>query len=65
MIETLVSLVVYLVIAGLIWWAVTTIIAVLPIPEPFRTVINVVLIVILCLILIYALLPLLHIPRLR
>lgn len=66
MIEALIALVIYLVIAGLIWWAATTILAAIPIPEPFKTVINVILIVILCLILIYALIPLLgHVPRLR
>lgn len=62
MIETLISIVIYLVVAGLIWWAVTTILAVIPLPEPFKTVINVIMIVILCLILIYALLPLAHMP---
>lgn len=62
MVETLISVVIYLVIAGLIWWAVTTILGVLPLPEPIKTVINVIMIVILCLILIYALLPLIHVP---
>lgn len=67
MIETLISLIVYLLIVGLIWWAVTTILGVIPIPEPIKTVIRVLMIVVLCLIVIYALLPLAHIsvPRLR
>jgi len=58
MLGALISLVVYLIIAGLIYWAVTSIIAVIPLPEPIRTVINVVMIVILVLIVIYALLGL-------
>lgn len=58
MIETLISVVIYLIIAGLIWWAVTTILGVIPLPEPIRTVVNVIMIVVLCLIVIYALLPL-------
>lgn len=58
MIETLISVVIYLIIAGLIWWAVTTILGVIPLPEPIKTVVNVIMIVILCLIVIYALLPL-------
>ena len=58
MIGALISLVVYLIIAGLIYWAVTTILGVVPLPEPIRTVINVVMIVILVLIVIYALLSL-------
>lgn len=66
MIEALISVVIYLVIAGLIWWAVSTILNVLPIPEPIKTVVNVILIVVLCLIVIYALLPLLHVhPLIR
>jgi hypothetical protein len=60
MIETLISVVIYLIIAGLIWWAVTTILGVIPLPEPIRTVINVIMIVVLVLIVIYALMPLLH-----
>ena len=58
MIQVLISVVIYLIIAGLIWWAVTTILAVIPLPEPIKTVVNVIMIVILCLIVIYALLPL-------
>jgi len=65
MVETLIQLVVYLVIAGLIWWAVSTIINVIPLPEPIKTVINVIMIVIICLIVLYALLGVLgHVPRL-
>lgn len=64
--EVLISVVVYLIIAGLLWWAVTTIIGVLPLPEPIKTVVNVIMVVILCLIVIYALLPLVSsIPRIR
>ena len=58
MVETLITLVIYLIIVGLIWWAVTTILAVIPLPEPIKTVINVLMIVILCLIVIFALLNL-------
>ena len=65
MIETLISVIVLLIIVGLIWWAVTTILGVIPIPEPIKTVINVLMIVVLCLIVIYALVPLIRIPALR
>lgn len=68
MIEVLISVVIYLIIAGLIWWAVTTILGVIPLPEPIKTVVNVIMIVILCLIVIYALMPLIpggHTPLLR
>ena len=59
MIDTLITLVIYLVVLGLIWWAVTTILGVIPLPEPIRTVVNVILIVVLCLIVITLLLGLL------
>lgn len=59
MVDTLITLVIYLVVLGLIWWAVTTILAVIPLPEPIKTVVNVVMIVILCLIVISLLLGLL------
>lgn len=58
MIATLISVIIYLIIAGLIWYAVTTIVNVMPIQEPIKTVVRVLLLVVLCLIIIYALLPL-------
>jgi hypothetical protein len=65
MISTLISIIVFLIIAGLIWWAVTTILGVIPLPDPIKTVVHVLLVVVLCLILIYALLPLANLPALR
>lgn len=58
MISALISLVIWLIVVGVIYWAVTTILALLPIPEPIKSVINVVMIVILVLIVVYALLSL-------
>lgn len=68
MIEILISIIIYLIIAGLIWWAVTTILGIIPMPEPIKTVVRVLMIVVLCLIVIYALLPLIpggHVRALR
>jgi hypothetical protein len=66
MIETLISLIIYLVIAGLIWWVVSEIIKVIPLPDTIKRVVNVLLIFLLCLIVLYAVLPLVsHVPRLR
>jgi len=58
MIDILISAIIYLIVAGLIWWAVITILGVVPLPEPIKTVIRVLMIVVLCLIVISALLPL-------
>lgn len=59
MIGLLIHIIIWLLIVGLIWWAATTILAVVPMPEPIKTVVNVLLIVVLCLIVIYALMSLL------
>jgi hypothetical protein len=59
MIEALISVIIYLIVVGLIWWAVTTIIGVIPLAEPIKTIIRVLLIVLLCFIVLYAVLPLL------
>jgi hypothetical protein len=58
MIAALINLCVYLIIVGVIYWAVITILGVIPLPEPVAQVIRVILIVILVLIVVYALLGL-------
>jgi hypothetical protein len=70
MLSAIIYVIVALIIAGVLWWAVNAIVAVLPIPEPIRTVINVLLIVVLVFIVVYALLQLIggagvHVPVLR
>jgi hypothetical protein len=59
MIAALINLLVYLIIVGVIWWAVTQILPLIPLPEPIARVVRVILIVILVLIVVYALLGLL------
>ncbi len=58
MIDALMYLVFYLVVAGLLWWAVKTIVNAVPMPDPIKTVVNVILTVIICLIVLYALMGL-------
>ena len=73
MIGTLISLLVYLLILGILWWAVNAILALLApyVAEPFMSIIKIILIVILALILISLLLQLmgvatgLHLPVMR
>ena len=65
MIAALINLVIYLLIVGVIYWAVITILGLIPLPEPIAQVIRVVLIVILVLVVVYALLGLVgHAPPL-
>lgn len=75
MIGTLISLIIYLLIVGILWWAGNAILGLLApyIGEPFMGIIKVILIVILALILISVLLQLvgagahlgLNLPMLR
>ncbi len=60
MIGALISLIIYLLIVGILWWAGNQILAILGpyIGEPFMAIIRVILIVILALILISVLLQL-------
>lgn len=61
MIGALISLLIYILILGIVWWAVNQVLAILGpyIAEPFMGIIRVILILILALILISVLLQLL------
>ena len=61
MIGTLISVLVYLLILGIVWWAVNAILGILApyIAEPFMGIIRIILILILALILISLLLQIL------
>jgi hypothetical protein len=59
MIGTLISIIVTLIILGVIWWAIQQLLPMIPLPEPFRKIIHVLLILILVLIVIWVLLALL------
>lgn len=67
MISLLIHVLIILIVLGLLWWAVTRVLSVLPIAEPFRTVIYVILVLIACFIVLYLLLPLvgMSVPSLR
>ena len=64
MIEMLISLIITLLIAGLLYWAVTMILGVIPLPESIKTIIHVLLVVVIVLICIYALMSFLPVGRL-
>jgi hypothetical protein len=71
MIGALISIIVTLIIVGVIWWAVQQLLPLIPLPEPFRKIIYVLLMVILVLIVVWVILTLLggiggvHIPMWR
>jgi len=70
MIGTLISIVIVLIIVGVVWWAIQQLLPLIPLPEPFRRIIYVLMVVILVLIVVYVIVTLLggiagvHIPRL-
>lgn len=57
MIALLIHVLILLLVFGLVWWAVTAILKVMPVPEPFKTIIYVILVVLACLVLLYYILP--------
>ena len=61
MIDVLIHLIVVLLICGVIWWALEAILPLIPLPDPIRQIVRVLLIVVMAIIIIYALLPLLHV----
>lgn len=65
MISARITLIIVLLIAGILWWAITALLPLVPLPAPIAQVIHVLLVVVMALIVIfYGLLPLLHIiPR--
>ena len=58
MIELLISLLVIVIVAGIIWYAISL----LPLPPPFGTIAQLILVVVLLLVLLAYLLPLLRLP---
>lgn len=53
MIGTLIGVIFLLIIAGVIWWAVQQFIGLIPLAEPFKTAIRVLMIVILVLVVLW------------
>lgn len=58
MISALTTVLITLLIVGVIYWAVTAIIGLIPLPAPIGQIVHVILILILALIVIFTLLPL-------
>jgi len=53
MIGTLITIIFALIILGVLWWAAQTLMALIPIAEPFKTIIYVLMVVILVLIILW------------
>ena len=53
MIGTLIGIIFALIILGVLWWGIQTLMSLIPIAEPFRTIIYVLSVVIMVLIVLY------------
>lgn len=58
-IGTLVGIIIVLIILGVIWWAITQLLPLIPLPHPFSQIIHVLLIVILVFVVLWVILVLL------
>jgi hypothetical protein len=59
MIGTIIGIIILLIVVGVVYWAVQQLLPLIPLPEPFARIINVLMILILVLIVIYVILMLL------
>ena len=59
MIGTLIGIIIVLIVVGVIWWAIESLLPLIPLPEPFRQIIRVLMIVILVLVVLWVILQLL------
>lgn len=59
LITALVYIIITLIIVGVIFWAIQTLLPLIPLPEPFRRIIYVLMVVIMVLVVVYVILQLL------
>lgn len=59
MIGTLIGLILLCIVLGVVWWAVQQLLPLIPLAEPFRTIIRVLMIVILVIVVLYVIVALL------
>lgn len=59
MIGTLIGIIITLIIVGVLWWAIQQLLPLIPLPDPFRRIVYVLMVVILVLIVVYVILALL------
>jgi len=70
MIGTLIGLIFLVILLGVIWWAIQQLLAVIPMAEPFRTIVYVLMVVVLVIVVLYVATVLIglagiHVPMLR
>lgn len=63
MIGTLIGVIITLIILGVLWWAVQMLLPLIPLSEPFRTIIYVLCVIVMVLVVLWVLLTLLGAMR--
>ena len=58
-IGTMIGIIITLVIMGVIWWAIQQLLPLIPLPDPFRRIVHVLMVVILVLVVVWVILVLL------
>jgi len=61
MIGTIIGIIFVLIILGVIWWAIQQLLPLIPLPDPFRTIIYVLLVVMMVIIVLWVIAALLGI----
>jgi len=59
MIATLIGVIILVVITGVVYWAITQLLPLIPLPEPFARIVHVLLVLLLVLVVLYIILMLL------
>ena len=67
MIGVVIGLIILVVFLGIVWWAIQQLLPMIPIAEPFRTILRVLIVLLLAVIVIYVIITLLglagiHVP---
>ena len=71
MIGAIIGIIITLIIVGVVYWGVQQLLPLIPLPEPFRRIIHVLMVVLLVLIVVWVIVSLLlplagiHVPMLR
>ena len=61
MIGTIIGIILFLIILGVIWWAVQQLLPLIPLPEPFRQIIYVLMVLLMVFVVIWVIIKLLAI----
>lgn len=59
MIGTLIGILLTLIVLGVIWWAIQQLMPLIPVAEPFKTIIRIVMVVVLVLVVVWVIVQLL------